>query len=99
MSGFAQFGLLNAAILAAFGQPVAYQPASGDPFTPMGILEKATDEQRHADGVYARLFLNLADCTVEPDHGDQVTVNGVVYTVFEVLIDASGGVRLSLRAQ
>ena len=90
--------LTNAAVLAAFGQPVTYEPATGAAFTPLAIFEKTTLEERHADGVYARLFLNRADCPVEPDHGDTVVVAGVIYKVFEVLIDTTGGVQLSLRA-
>ena len=93
-----QSGLANAAVLAACGQPVTYQPAMGNAFTPLAILEKPTDEEKHPDGLYARLFLNLADCPVAPDHGDEVTVDGVIYKVFEVLIDTAGGVRLSMRA-
>ena len=52
-----QSGLANAAILAAFGQPVSYQQGAGDPFTVIGVLDKRTDEQRHPDTVYARLFV------------------------------------------
>jgi hypothetical protein len=91
------FAALNASCVAVLGQPVAYQPATGEAFAPSGIFEKATDEERHADGVYARLFLNLADCPVQPAQGDEVTVGGAVYKVFDVTIDVSGGVRLALR--
>ena len=97
MSPADPFAALNAACVAVFGQTVSYKPAAGERFTLLGILEKATDEEQHADGAYARLFVKLADCASQPDHGDQVTVAGVAYTVFGVLIDASGGIRLSLR--
>ena len=50
-----QSGLANAAILAAFGQPVSYQQGAGDPFTVIGILDRRTE--RVAGGVYAMLFL------------------------------------------
>ena len=94
-----QSGLANAALLAAFGQPVSYRQGAGDPFTVPGILDKRTDEQRHADTVYARLFVVLSGFLTPPDHGDEVTVDGAVYTVFEVLIDSAGGCWLSLRAK
>ncbi len=97
MASFDPFTALNAACVAAFGQMVSYRPASGDSFALPGILEKTTDEERHADGVYARLFVNLADCPVQPAEGDEVTLNGAVYKVFEVLIDTGGGVWLALR--
>jgi|ERR1035437_1558325 hypothetical protein len=92
-----QSGLANAAIVAAFGQPVSYQRGAGDPFTVTGILDKRTDEERHHDTVYARLFVNLSDFAVPPDHGDEVTVDGAHYTVFEVLNDSAGGCWLSIR--
>ena len=94
-----QSGLANAAILAAFGQPVSYRQGAGDPFAVTGILDKRTDEQRHADTVYARLFVALSGFLARPDHGDEVTVDGAVYTVFEVLNDSAGGCWLSLRAK
>ena len=90
-------GLANAALLAAFGQPVSYQPGAGDPFTVTGILDKRTDEERHPDTVYARLFVNLSDFSAPPDHGDEVSVDGTLYTVFEVLNDPGGGCWLSIR--
>ena len=90
-------GLANAAILAAFGQLVIYQQGAGAPFTVTGILDKRTDEQRHPDTVYARLFVALSAFSAPPDHGDEVTVDGAVYTVFEVLNDPAGGCWLSIR--
>lgn len=92
-----QSGLANAAILAAFGQPVSYQQGTGDPFTVIGILDKRTDEQRQADAVYARLFVALSAFQVLPEHGDEVTIDGAVYTVFDLLNDSAGGCWLSIR--
>lgn len=92
-----QSGLANAAILAAFGQPVSYQQGTGGPFTVLGILDKSTDEQRHPDTVYARLFVALSGFSAPPDHGDEVAVNGAIYTVFDALNDSAGGCWLSIR--
>jgi hypothetical protein len=92
-----QSGLANAAILAAFGQPVSYQQGAGNPFTVTGILDKRTDEERHPDTVYARLFVRLSDFSVPPGGSDEVTVDGALYTVFEVLNDRAGGCWLSIR--
>ncbi|MEO8592889.1 MAG: hypothetical protein ABI759_06195 [Candidatus Solibacter sp.] len=89
--------MANAAILAAFGQPVSYQQGAADPFTVIGILDRTTDEQRHPDTVYARLFVPLSNFSVPPNHGDEVTVDGALYTVFEVLNDPAGGCWLSIR--
>jgi hypothetical protein len=92
-----QSGLANAAILAAFGQPVSYQQGTSDPFPVIGMLDKRTDEQRHPDTVYARLFVALSSFSTPPDRGDEVTVDGALYTVFEVLNDPAGGCWLSIR--
>jgi hypothetical protein len=92
------FAALNTACLKTFGTAVSYQQGTAEPFPVSGIISKDTDEERHQDGVYLRLFVQLADFAVRPDHGDVVTIDGVAYTVFEVLTDAAGGAYLSLRA-
>ena len=92
-----QSGLANAAILAAFGQPVSYQQSTGEPFTVVGVLAKRTDEQRQPDAVYARLFVTLSAFQIPPDHGDEVTIDGAAYTVFDVLNDSADGCWLSIR--
>ncbi len=91
------FGILNRTVLAAFGQLVSYQPATGQAFTIKAIIERSTDEQRHVEGVYARLFVNLADFAAAPEHGDEVTVAGKTYKVYEVLSDPTRGAWLALR--
>ncbi|MBZ5726318.1 MAG: hypothetical protein LAP87_15130 [Acidobacteriia bacterium] len=92
-----QSGLADAALLAAFGQPVSYQQGTGDPFPITGILQRETDEERHQDGVYARLFVRLADFPSRPDHGDEVVINELYYTVFDVSVDPPGAAWLRLR--
>ena len=93
-----QAGLANAAILAAFGQPVSYQRAAGGaPFPITGILHKATDEERQQDGVFVRLFVNLTDFGARPEKGDLATVNGTTYTIFEVVTDLAGGATISMK--
>jgi hypothetical protein len=100
-----QAGVANAAIIAAFGQPVSYKQAAGAPFSITAVLDKRSDEERHPDTLYARAFVRLADFSVPPDHGDEITITvssflfavGAVYTVFEVLNDNAGGCWLSLR--
>ena len=91
------FDTLNISSLKAFGSPVAYRQGQSDPFTVSGILQKDSDEERHQDGVYARLFVRLADFPSRPDHGDELVVNGVNYTVFEVSVDPTGAAWLRLR--
>ena len=92
-----QSGLANAALLAAFGSPVSYQPAVGESFTVTGIVDRTSDEERQANGVYVRLFVRLADFIVPPASADEVTIGSAIYTVFNVVNDSGGGCWLSLR--
>jgi hypothetical protein len=89
--------MTNAAVLAAFGQPVTFRQAAGEPFQVVGILQKESDEEQHQDGVYATMFVLLADFPSRPDHGDEIAVDGVNYTVYEVFTDLTGAARLRLR--
>ncbi len=91
------FSSLNRQCISTFGQTVTCQPAAGEPFQVAAIVERSTDEQRRADGVYARLFVNLADFAEPPAAGDEVTVDAATYKVFQVMTDPAGGVWLSLR--
>jgi hypothetical protein len=76
------FNALNKACIESFGSAVSYKQGAAAPFSVGGILTKDTDEERHLDGVYARLFVNLTDFVARPDHGDVATIDGVAYTVF-----------------
>ena len=91
------FSALNAACLKIFGTSVSYQQGAGAPFAITGILQKDSEEERRQDGVYARLFVNLAAFPSRPDKGDLATVNGTAYTVFDVEIDPAGAGLLSLK--
>ena len=91
------FAALNQACIKTFGSPVTYQPAASTPFAVNGVLQKDTDEERHQDGVYARLFINLSDFATPPVQGDEATVDGKTYKVFEVLSDPTLGAWLALR--
>lgn len=91
------FSSLNAQCIEAFGQTATYQPAASDPFTITTIVERATEEQRIENAVYARLFVNLADFASAPAAGDEVTIGGATFKVFQVLSDPTGGAWLSIR--
>jgi hypothetical protein len=92
------FASLNRACISAFGSSVIYRQGTGDSFTIHGVLMKDSDEERHGDALYARLFVSLADFQSPPDHGDVATIDGMTYTVYEVLLDAVSGAHLRLRA-
>jgi hypothetical protein len=40
----------------------------------------------------------MTDFASPPDQGDEATIGGVTYVVYEVLLDAVGGVTLRMRA-
>ncbi len=92
------FAALNKACVKSFGTAVSYQQDLAAPFSVQGIVMKDSDEERHLDGLYARLFVGMVDFITPPDHGDVVTIDGQAYTVFEPKADAMGGATLSLRA-
>ena len=89
--------LLNDACQQTFGEPVVYQPTAEESFTVTGIVDRTSDEERQAEGVYLRLLVRLADFTVPPACGDEVTIGSAIYTVFNVVNDSAGGCQLSLR--
>lgn len=91
------FAILNRAVAAMFGTTVRYQPAVDDPFEVTAIVDRTTDEQRNADGLYARLFVNLDDFAVSPAAGDEVLVEDVSFAVFEVRSDPVRGAYLGVR--
>jgi hypothetical protein len=98
MSAWLQLsGLANAAVLAAFGQPVSYQQGTGDPFTVLGILERKGEEETGDNALYARLFVQTSDFAVAPQQGDVATIAGAAFTVFSLHTDTMGGCWLSLR--
>jgi hypothetical protein len=89
--------LLNDACQQTFGEPVVYQPEAEASFTVTGVVNRASDEELQADGVYLRLLVRLADFTVPPACGDEITIGSAIYTVFNVVNDSAGGCLLSLR--
>ncbi len=92
------FSVMNQQCTALLGQPVTYKPATGVPYTLNAILDRRTEEQRAADGVYARLFANLTDFATTPVAGDRVVVGARTFLVFgDPEEDPGGGVWLSLR--
>ncbi len=89
--------LVNVSSQQVFGTSVSYQPAGGAAFTVVGIPERTSDEEKQSAGVYLRLFVHLADFAEPPAQGDEVTIDGIAYTVFDVQEDSGGGARLSVR--
>ncbi len=90
---------LNVSVIEAFGREVQYIPAaSGVVRTIRAIFEATSQAEDRSPGVFARLFLRVADLTGPPTRGDAVTVDGVTYKVYEIEADSVGGAVLGLHA-
>jgi hypothetical protein len=99
----AQSGLLNAAVLAAFGIPVTFTPQGGSGAQQItGIIQApAMGEDRLPGSVQGpavvRLFVLFASIAPTPRHGDAIAINGVAYAVVDLDVDTQGGAVLKLR--
>lgn len=88
---------LNSTVLGAFGREVTYLPQTGGLAAVRGIFENTHEAQENVPGVYAVLFVQLADFAQPPVRGDEVLVDGLTYKVFDIEADTSGAVILRLR--
>ncbi len=89
-------GALNSAVLSAFASEVTYMPQSGVSVLLRGIFEATRQTQESSPGVFAVLFLRLADLPQPPQRGDAVVIGDATYKVFEIEADGQGGVTLGL---
>jgi len=102
MSWAAKLEAVDRAVLAEFGGPVGYQPASGPAASIVGLFDAAYVRveagQAGVSSVGPAVFLVLADLPSDPedDPAPIVTVTGVDYQVREVEKDGQGGVTLHL---
>lgn len=88
---------LNTSVLGAFGREVEYLPSTGEAIAIQAIVETARETEDSTPGVYALLFLRLRDLPRPPERGDEVTIDGLSYKVFDIEADGGGGVLLRLR--
>ena len=96
-------GDLHTACRDAYGVPVIFTPAGGDPETITGIFEAAREiASIDAAGIPVALHkpvleARLADFSIAPKDGDGITVKSVVYAVTDVQPDGHGWVALVLK--
>jgi hypothetical protein len=88
---------LNAATVSAFGREVVYISAVGNSAPLSGIFQSTQQSEEASPGVYAVLFLRLADLPLPPQCGDEVLVDDAAYKVFAIEADCGGGAVLRLR--
>jgi len=98
MSGWeAAVSGLNAAVVRTFGRDVLYLPEAGGPATVRAVFQAVREAEDASPGVYAVLFVRLADLPAPPARGDEVDIGGVHYKVFDIEADAEGAAVLRLR--
>lgn len=88
---------LDAAVLRTFGREVLYLPEAGGQAPIRAVFQPAREAEEASPGVYAVLFLRLADLPALPARGDAIEIGGVRYKVFDIEADAEGGAVLRLR--
>lgn len=88
---------LNAAVVNAFGREVLYLPEAGGQATVRAVFQAVREAEDASPGVYAVLFVQLADLGAAPVRGDEVEIGGTRYKVFDIEADAEGAAVLKLR--
>jgi hypothetical protein len=98
MSGWeAAVSDLNAAVVNTFGREVLYLPEAGGQALIRAVFQPAREAEDASPGVYAVLFVRLADLPAAPVRGDEVEIDSVRYRVFDIEADAEGAAVLRLR--
>lgn len=88
---------LDEACLRAFGREVLYLPEAGGQAPIRAVFQPTREAEDSSPGVYAVLFVRLADLPGMPTRGDEVEIGGVRYKVFDIETDAEGAAILRLR--
>ncbi|MCC6389140.1 MAG: hypothetical protein IT167_00960 [Bryobacterales bacterium] len=90
-------GRMDEACLRVFGRDVIYLPEAGGQATVRAVFQPAREAEDASPGVYAVLFIRLADLSAPPLRGDEVEIGGTRYKVFDIEADAEGAAVLRLR--
>jgi len=88
---------LDAAVVQTFGREVLYLLEAGGAAAIRAVFQPAREAEDASPGVYAVLFIRLADLPAAPTRGDEVEIEGARYKVFDIEADAEGGAVLKLR--
>ena len=88
---------LDAAVVQTFGREVLYLPEAGGAATVRAVFQPAREAEDASPGVYAVLFVRLADLPAAPARGDEVEIEGARYKVFDIEADSEGAAVLRLR--
>jgi hypothetical protein len=88
---------VDEACLRVFGREVLYLPEAGGQAVVRAMFQPAREAEDALPGVYAVLFVRVADLPAAPVRGDEVETGGVRYKVFDIEADAEGAAVLRLR--
>jgi hypothetical protein len=88
---------MDEACLRVFGREVTYLPETGGEASIRAVFQPAREAEDASPGVYAVLFVRLADLPAAPARGDKVEIEGARYKVFDIEADAEGAAVLRLR--
>jgi hypothetical protein len=92
-----QVSRVDEACLRVFGREVTYLLDAGGQAAVRAVFQPAREAEDASPGVYAVLFVRLADLPAAPLRGDEVEMEGVRYKVFDIEADAEGTAVLRLR--
>jgi hypothetical protein len=81
---------------------VTFFPQSGGSQSITGVIANPAMFEDYIPGStqgvsVMRMFVRFIDITPSPQKGDQISISGVSYDVFEVQVDTGGGAVLKLR--
>ncbi len=88
---------MDEACLRVFGRDVIYLLETGGQAAIRAVFQPACETEDASPGVYAVLFVRLADLPAVPVRGDEVEINGARYKVFDIEADVEGAAVLRLR--
>jgi hypothetical protein len=88
---------LDAAVVKTFGREVLYLPEAGGQATVRAVFQAVREAEDAAQGIYAVLFVRLADLAAPPVRGDEVQIGGTRYKVFGIEADTEGAAVIKLR--
>ena len=92
-----QVSRVDEACLRVFGRDVLYLPEAGGQAAIRAVFQSAREAEDASPGVYAVLFVRMANLPAAPACGDEVEIDGVRYKVFDIEADAEGAAVLRLR--
>jgi hypothetical protein len=92
-----QVSRMDEACLRVFGREVTYLPETGGEASIRAVFQPAREAEDASPGVYAVLFVRLADLPAAPARGDEVEIEGARYKVFDIEADPEGAAVLKVR--